>query len=110
MLAKVLSDDDEPAQTALTRTGMPVLTPEYAAPEQVRSAAITTATDVYALGVLLYELLAGRRPYQLAGRGQAELERVICQTEPEPPSKAAPSIDTSSSAPVPACATSVWPR
>jgi len=71
-----------------TRTNFRPLTPEYASPEQVRGGAITTATDVYALGVLLYVLLAGHRPYRGTFSTVAELERVICEEEPERPSSA----------------------
>ena len=92
-IAKVLSEQDGREQTALTQPGMLVLTPEYAAPEQVRGTAVTTATDTYALGVLLYELLTAHRPYWISGRGQAALERVICQTEPERPSIVVGRID-----------------
>ena len=70
----------------LTQTGQHMMTPEYAAPEQVRNDPITTATDVYALGVILYKLLTGHRPYQFESYSLAELERVICQKEPEAPS------------------------
>ena len=73
----------------LTRT-QAAMTPSYAAPEQVRRGDVTTATDVYALGVMLYELLAGRRPYALAGLTPAEAERVVCEAEPPPPSAVAP--------------------
>ena len=73
----------------LTRTGMRVLTPAYAAPEQVRGEAVTTATDVYGLGAVLYELLAGRRPVVTAGRSPREVERAVLDTEPERPSTAA---------------------
>ena len=66
------------------------MTPEFAAPEQVRGEAVSTATDVYALGVLLYLLLAHRYPYDLRGKTFAELTRIICEEEPPRPSSQAP--------------------
>ncbi len=84
-IARLLDEDDGTA----TRTALGALTPAYAAPEQVRGEPITTATDVYALGVLLYELLAGRRPYDVAGKTPSEVERVVAEHEPPPPSTAA---------------------
>ncbi|HEY7289745.1 MAG TPA: tetratricopeptide repeat protein [Vicinamibacterales bacterium] len=86
-IAKLLEPGHEGAST-LTNIG-PSMTPEYATPEQVRGAAITPATDVYALGLLLYELLTGRRPYQLTTRTPEEITRVVCEQEPERPSRAA---------------------
>ena len=86
-IAKLLEDGDTLA-VAATRTGMRVMTPEYAAPEQVRGEPMSTATDVYALGVLLYELLTGRRPYHLASRVRREVERAILEDEPTRPSTA----------------------
>src|SRR5262249_31307892 len=77
--------------TALTKgtvTGLRPLTPEYASPEQVRGDAITTASDVYSLGVLLYLLLTGHRPYRQAMSSPAGIERAICEEEPEKPSLA----------------------
>jgi serine/threonine-protein kinase len=71
-----------------TRSGLRVMTPSYASPEQVRGEAVTTASDVYSLGVLLYELLAGRSPYRVAGDAPYEIERAICEQEPERPSAA----------------------
>ena len=83
-IAKLLYQ--ESADEAVTHTEYRLMTPEYAAPEQLRGEPVTTATDVYALGAILYQLLTGRHAHQLAGRTAAERERVICQVEPEPPS------------------------
>ena len=86
-IAKVL--EPEPGATgAPTGTGLRLLTPEYASPEQIRGEAVTTATDVHALGLLLYELLSGRRPYQVSSARYGALERTICEQEPERPSTA----------------------
>lgn len=86
-IAKLLEED--PAGGPLTQTEVRAMTPEYAAPEQVRGDPVTTATDVYALGAVLYELLSGRRAHQFKRRVPAEIERVVCDVEPEPPSIAA---------------------
>ncbi|HKO95543.1 MAG TPA: protein kinase [Pyrinomonadaceae bacterium] len=69
-----------------TATAMRLMTPEYASPEQVQGAAATPTTDVYSLGVLLYELLTGHRPYRLRNRAPHEIARVICEEAPAPPS------------------------
>ncbi len=69
-----------------TATAMRLMTPEYASPEQVQGAPTTPTTDVYSLGVLLYELLTGHRPYRFANRAPHEIARVICEEAPAPPS------------------------
>jgi serine/threonine protein kinase/Tfp pilus assembly protein PilF len=69
-----------------TATAMRLMTPEYASPEQVQGAPTTPGTDVYSLGVLLYELLTGHRPYRLVNRAPHEIARVICEEAPAPPS------------------------
>ncbi len=76
------------AHTIVTRTGELVLTPEYASPEQVKGEPVTTASDIYSLGVVLYQLLTGRRPYQLKDRTTSEIFRAICDQVPERPSTA----------------------
>jgi WD40 repeat protein/serine/threonine protein kinase len=86
-IAKLLAAGDLTGPL-LTRLGDFPMTPEYASPEQVMGAAIHTSSDIYSLGVLLYELLTGQRPYRLENRILQEVTRVICHTEPAPPSKA----------------------
>jgi serine/threonine protein kinase/Tfp pilus assembly protein PilF len=71
---------------AQTMTMMRLMTPDYASPEQVKGEPVTTATDVYALGAVLYELLTGERPHRFKERSMAEIERVICELEVERPS------------------------
>jgi serine/threonine-protein kinase len=73
-----------------TWTGVRVMTPECAAPEQVVGDPISTATDVYALGVLLYSLVSGERPYELRGKSAGEVQHIICFQEPAPPSARTP--------------------
>lgn len=69
-----------------TGTEMRLMTPEYASPEQIQGWPTSPATDVYSLGVLLYELLTGYRPYRLVNRAPHDIARVICEEAPPPPS------------------------
>jgi serine/threonine protein kinase/tetratricopeptide (TPR) repeat protein len=86
-IAKLLAPESLSHTLAVTRLHERVLTPENAAPEQVLGRAITTATDIYSLGVLLYQLLTGRSPYRLSSYSQLQLERAICMDDPVRPSQ-----------------------
>ena len=84
-IAKLINPDC--FQTPLvTRTDWRPMTPEYASPEQIRGQAVTAATDVYSLGVLFFELLSGHRPFHSVGQSLLEMERIVCETDPEKPS------------------------
>ena len=91
-IAKLLDVDDDTSLRLETAPDVRLLTPEYAAPEQIRGEPPTTATDVYALGVLLFELLAGARPFR-GGRGSAALEQAILhEPAPSPSAVAGPRV------------------
>jgi eukaryotic-like serine/threonine-protein kinase len=81
-IAKLLHDGSRAGVT------LPLMTPEFASPEQIRGEAVSTATDVYTLGVLLYRVLTGRAPYELPPDRPHDLARAICDEDPRPPSAA----------------------
>lgn len=86
-IAKLLDTRLTERTLAVTHFGYRVMTPSHASPEQIRGDAITTASDIYVLGVLLYELLAGRKPFQLVGSTLSEMERLVCEQDPPLPSE-----------------------
>lgn len=88
-IAKVLDSNNEFLNQAdITKTGLLPLTPAYASPEQVCGNSMTTASDIYQLGIVLYELLTGCRPYEVSERPPSEVERIICEVQPTRPSTA----------------------
>ena len=81
-IAKLLLPELVPGHHTATLTMMRRMTPQYASPEQIRGEALTTATDIYSLGVLLYELLTFENPYRFTGRTPHDIERAIRETDP----------------------------
>jgi serine/threonine protein kinase/tetratricopeptide (TPR) repeat protein len=86
-IAKQLESLDSPSDQK-TRTGMRLMTPAYAAPEQIRGGRVGIHTDIYALGVILYELLVGHLPFDFTDRSASEIETILTEHAPERPSLA----------------------
>lgn len=87
-IAKVLDPEKEGITVDVAGGSLRFMTPEYASPEQVRGRTITTSSDIYSLGALLYVLLTGRRAHSFETRSALEIERVVCEEEPTRPSGA----------------------
>jgi serine/threonine protein kinase len=83
-ISKLLDRAEREENTAVTALG--AMTPEYASPEQIKGENVSTATDIYSLGVVLYKILTGARPFDLKGKTGGELLKTITESEPVPPS------------------------
>jgi eukaryotic-like serine/threonine-protein kinase len=93
-IAKLLNPSLAPVDSPFTRIEQWVLTPDYASPEQIRNEPLTTASDIYSLGLILYELLTGRRPYYLTSGSPEQVIELICERDPERPSSRVGRHDT----------------
>jgi serine/threonine protein kinase len=88
-IARILDQGEEESARDRTLTVMRIMTPDFASPEQVRGDLVTTSSDIYSLGVILYVLLTGRRPYHISSATPHEIIKAVCDTDPEKPSTAA---------------------
>ena len=93
-IAKILEADPAASLTEATQTAFRVLTPRYSSPEQISGEPMTTASDVYSLGVVLYELLTGHSPYLLTTGTPQEMSQAVCATDPQKPSLAVVRIES----------------
>jgi len=93
-IAKILEADIAEGFSEATQTAFRVLTPRYSSPEQVRGEPVATASDVYSLGVVLYELLTGHSPYRLSTASPQEMVQAVCTTDAQKPSLAVSRIET----------------
>lgn len=87
-IAKLLGDPGDGEET-LTQTGIHLMTPDYASPEQIRGGAVNVASDVYSLGIILYEMLTGRKPYPTEGANIAAVLEAVLERDPVRPSLSA---------------------
>ena len=88
-IAKLIDAAGPQESSASLTLGSQAMTPHYASPEQYRGRSVSTSSDVYSLGAVLYEILSGHHPYNLQGKTPAEMERAICEEDPLAPSRAA---------------------
>src|SRR6185503_1702321 len=93
-IAKLLNPELSAQTLDLTAGPMGPMTPEYASPEQVRGETLTTSSDIYSLGIVLYELLTGHRPYKFTSRVPHVIAQIICEQEPQKPSTVINRIET----------------
>ncbi|MEZ5426666.1 MAG: serine/threonine-protein kinase [Pyrinomonadaceae bacterium] len=94
-IAKLTAPDRFSVEDPVTEPGLQLMTPEYASPEQISGEPVTTATDIYSLGVVLFELLTGKRPFDKQFRESGKILQAVIQTDPPKPSDVASEAETS---------------